>query len=113
VPEGIDADVRITPANFVTYVGEKFELEDIALAWETARSDELVVKAARAAGTELSTYPFCTNGSYFAGERGIPTIGYGPGSPQQAHIEDEFVRVAELSAAVDGYAAIMTALLAD
>jgi putative selenium metabolism hydrolase len=113
IPEGIDADVRITPANFVSYVGENFELEDIALAWETARSDELVVKAARATGTELSTYPFCTNGSYFAGERGIPTIGYGPGSPQQAHIENEFIRVTELFAAVDGYAAIMTALLAD
>ena len=112
LPTGIDADVRITPASFVTYVGESFELEDIALAWETLRSDELVVKAARAAGTELSTYPFCTNGSYFAGERGIPTIGYGPGSSLQAHIEDEFVPVAELSAAAEGYAAIITALLA-
>jgi acetylornithine deacetylase/succinyl-diaminopimelate desuccinylase-like protein len=59
----------------------------------------------------LSTYLFCTNGSYFAGERDVPTIGYGPGSPLQAHVDDEYVPIAQLADAVDGYRAIIISML--
>ncbi len=112
LPAGCRARVRVGPASFTTYTGAHYELEDMALSWETPPSDELVQKARAASGAELGIYPFCTNGSYFAGERGIPTIGYGPGAAVRAHAVDEAVPVAEVEQAVRGYRSIFAAILA-
>jgi putative selenium metabolism hydrolase len=111
VPDGVEATVRVAAADFETYVGDRFELDDLALAWETSRDDPLVRRAHEATGAPLGTYLFATNGSYVAGELGIPTIGYGPGSPEQAHVDDEFVAVSEVVDATEGYTAIITAML--
>jgi putative selenium metabolism hydrolase len=111
LPTGCRGRVRIGPASFTTYTGASYELEDMASSWETPPSHELVQKACAASGAQLSIYPFCTNGSYFAGERGIPTIGYGPGAAVQAHAVDEAVPVAEVEQAVRGYSSIFAALL--
>lgn len=58
---------------------------------------------------ELSHYSFCTNGSHFAGEKDIPTIGFGPSKESLAHIDDEYIEVDQLIKATAGYAAIMEA----
>lgn len=60
--------------------------------------------------TELSHYSFCTNGSHFAGEAGIPTIGFGPSPESLAHIDDEYIEIDQLVKATAGYVAIMRAL---
>lgn len=60
----------------------------------------------------LTKYGFCTNGSYSAGEAGIPTIGYGPGAEDGAHVADERISVVEVDRACEGYAAIARAVLA-
>ena len=60
--------------------------------------------------TELSHYSFCTNGSHFAGEAAIPTIGFGPSPESLAHIDDEYIEIDQLVKATAGYAAIMKAL---
>lgn len=62
--------------------------------------------------TVLTHYSFCTNGSHFAGEAGIPTIGYGPSFEYLAHIDDEYIQLSQLTQAVTGYAALMAALTA-
>jgi acetylornithine deacetylase/succinyl-diaminopimelate desuccinylase-like protein len=62
-------------------------------------------------GTELSTYQFCTNGSYFAGERGIPTVGYGPGDPTEPHTVNESIPIDQLERAAIGYRNIALAVL--
>jgi acetylornithine deacetylase/succinyl-diaminopimelate desuccinylase-like protein len=111
LPAGSRGRVQVGPASFTTYTGTHYELEDMALSWETPPSHELVQKACAASGAELGIYPFCTNGSYFAGERGIPTIGYGPGAAVQAHAVDEAVPVAEVERAVGGYSSIFAAVL--
>jgi len=111
LPAGGRGRVRVMPASFTTYTGAHYELEDMALSWETPASHELVQKARAAAGAKLGIYPFCTNGSYFAGERGIPTIGYGPGAAGQAHAVDEAVPVAEVEQAAEGYSSIFAAVL--
>ena len=46
----------------------------------------------------LTGYSFCTNGSHYAGEAGIPCIGIGPGRENLAHTTDEFVEIEELLA---------------
>jgi acetylornithine deacetylase/succinyl-diaminopimelate desuccinylase-like protein len=42
---------------------------------------------------------------------GIPTIGFGPGEERYAHTSEEQVRLADVAAAAQGYAAIAAAIL--
>lgn len=113
VPDGALADVRYHRASWTTYVGQVYDVDDYAAAWETRRDHPLVTKALRAAGTELSTYQFCTNGSYFAGERGIPTVGYGPADPSEPHTVNESIPIDQLERAAIGYRDIALAVLGE
>jgi acetylornithine deacetylase/succinyl-diaminopimelate desuccinylase-like protein len=60
---------------------------------------------------KISSYQFCTNGSYSAGVAGIPTIGFGPSYEHMAHIVDEYVEIDQLIQAADGYYSIAKSLL--
>lgn len=60
---------------------------------------------------ELSHYSFCTNGSHFAGELKIPTIGFGPSFENLAHIDNEYIDLNQLYSAIDGYKGILTELV--
>jgi len=57
--------------------------------------------------TEFGTYSFCTNGSASAGERDIPTIGFGPGDETKAHTVDEWISVDSLQKGCWGYRVLM------
>ena len=61
---------------------------------------------------ELGAYRFCTNAAYSAGIAGVPTVGFGPGCEEDAHVTDERVAVEDLLAAERGYRGIMEAVLA-
>ena len=65
------------------------------------------------AGTEpvIGYYSFCTNGSHYAGEAGIPTIGFGPSRENQAHVRDEYIEISQLEGAANGYIAIARSVL--
>ena len=52
---------------------------------------------------EKGYYPFCTDGSESAGNRGIPTIGFGPSSPKLAHIIDEYIEFDQVCIARNVY----------
>jgi len=56
---------------------------------------------------ELSHYYFCTNGSYYAGKEGIPTIGYGGSLESLAHVDDEYIEIEQLVKACEGYYGIV------
>ena len=59
----------------------------------------------------LSHYNFCTNGSHYAGEAGIPTLGFGPSLESLAHTIDEYIEIEQLLKAKEGYQAIMEVFL--
>lgn len=111
---GFDCHVYI--AEFETFNGRRYSVPEYAAAWLTP-DDSHVVKAAleglRFAGlpSETATYGFCTNGSLTAGLRGVPTVGYGIGREQEAHVVDEYIELANLYRGAAGYAAIAGALL--
>lgn len=52
----------------------------------------------------LGTWDFSTNGTYWAGKAGIPSIGFGPGDEKTAHMTDENVPLDEVVAATEFYA---------
>ncbi|MTJ79767.1 MAG: YgeY family selenium metabolism-linked hydrolase [Telmatospirillum sp.] len=59
----------------------------------------------------VTQYSFCTNGSHYAGEAGIPTIGFGPSRENLAHTIDEYVEETQLIGAASGYYGILTEAL--
>lgn len=59
----------------------------------------------------ITHYSFCTNGSHYAGERNIRTLGFGPSKETLAHTIDEYIEEDQLIKATAGYAAIARALL--
>ena len=60
---------------------------------------------------EISCYSFCTNGSHYAGEAGIPTVGFGPSLESLAHTVDEYILKEQLQKCADGYVELADALL--
>ena len=52
----------------------------------------------------LGTWDFSTNGTYWAGKAGIPSIGFGPGDENFAHTTLEQVPLHEVVAATEFYA---------
>lgn len=60
---------------------------------------------------EITQYNFCTNGSHYAGEAGIKTLGIGPSRENLAHIIDEYIEIEQLEKAADCYQLVMKALL--
>ena len=60
---------------------------------------------------EITQYNFCTNGSHYAGEAGIKTLGMGPSVERLAHTIDEYVEVSQLEKVTECYYGIMKALL--
>jgi putative selenium metabolism hydrolase len=111
LPTGLDGHIDVMPTSFTTYVGDEYNLDDMAVPWETPRDHKLVRCARQATSANQGVFTFCTNGSYFAGERGIPTIGYGPGSSALAHAPDEYVPIAHIEQAREGYRRIIEELL--
>jgi putative selenium metabolism hydrolase len=52
----------------------------------------------------LGTWDFSTNGTYWAGKAGIPSIGFGPGDEKTAHMRHEQVPLDEVVHATEWYA---------
>ncbi len=87
------------------YTGYEEEVEAWFPAWVNKDSD--LVKLTGRLGTDMIIWRFGTDGSYTAGELGIPTIGYGPGDQEMAHRPNEMVSIGEVERAVRGYAEII------
>jgi putative selenium metabolism hydrolase len=95
------------------YTGLKIEAKRFAPGWLFEPDHPFVrevVEGLEAVGQtpELSHYAFCTNGSYYAGKAGIPTVGYGGSLESLAHIVDEYIEIDQLVKACEGYYAITT-----
>lgn len=98
------------------YTGEWIEEQRFFPGWLFEEDAPFVQKALaglRQAGLspELTHYSFCTNGSHYAGEAGIQTIGFGPSRENLAHTIDEHIEVEQLLGATRGYYAIIQSLL--
>jgi len=109
---GLKAEVSLARGENVCWTGQILREERFFPAWAMDEDSELVQKASaglRRAGLDapLSHYAFCTNGSSFCGEAGIPTVGFGPSLESLAHTVDEYVETEQLTRAVRGYCGIL------
>jgi putative selenium metabolism hydrolase len=107
--------LSVVQADFDTWTGQHLTAPEFEKAWWTEEDSHLVTTSRRALESiELEStpthYSFCTNGSYLAGERGIPTIGFGVGLEHMAHQVDEYITLDSLRSGAQGYAALAAAL---
>ncbi len=98
------------------YTGEEIYAERFFPAWLFCKEEPFIQNACQSlqeAGLTptITNYSFCTNGSHYAGEKGIRTLGFGPSLESLAHTVDESVQIDQLTGSADGYAALLDALL--
>lgn len=90
------------------YTGEKIRAQRFFPAWLLERDHPVVKRMmdsfhSHGFDPEVTKYSFCTNGSHYCGEAGIPTLGMGPSSENIAHTIDEHVPVWQLLAVTQIY----------
>ena len=108
----LNAKVSYAIGKETCYTGETIEGERFFPAWLYKEDDEFVqaaLKGLRSAGIdpEITQYSFCTNGSHYAGEAGIKTIGFGPSKENLAHTIDEYIEQEQLFTGAEGYYGIL------
>lgn len=98
------------------YTGECIAGERFFPGWLYEQGDEFVeaaLEGLRSTGLDptITQYSFCTNGSHYAGEAGIKTIGFGPSRENLAHTVDEYIEIEQLVLAAAGYYGIIKSML--
>lgn len=114
--EKFKAKVSIARGKEQCYTGEFIEGERFFPAWIYDEQDEYVKRAAegvKKAGIEpeYHYYSFCTNGSHYAGEAHIKTIGFGPMNEAMAHVRNERIEIAQLEKVTEAYYEIAKSVL--
>ena len=99
------------------YTGGTISAKRFFPAWkypDDAPFNRAALKALEEAGIapELTVYSFCTNGSHYAGEKGIKTLGFGPSLENLAHTVEEYITLDQLCRSAEGYLALAGALTA-
>lgn len=93
-----------------SYTGFVFPVDKYFPAWALEEAHPLVqagMQARRLLGlpdTPSGKWDFSTNGIYWAGKAGIPSIGFGPGDEKVAHMVNECVPLSEVVQATAFYA---------
>jgi putative selenium metabolism hydrolase len=104
--------VALASVEELTYTGQLLQGEKYFPAWVLPEAHPFVQTALRgleSAGLQpkIGAYRFCTNAAYSAGVAGVPTIGFGIGREEDAHIVDESIAVDDLYKATLGYQGII------
>ena len=93
-----------------SYTGFVFPVDKYFPAW-ALDEDHALVRAGQLAREQIglpsapsSKWNFSTNGIYWAGKAGIPSIGFGPGDEETAHTVNDSVSLEDMVKATEFYA---------
>ena len=109
IGERDDIQAEILVYDEPSYTGFVFPLEKVYPAW-AFEEDEPIVKAGLSAAEVLygqadtGKWDFSTNGIYWAGKAGIPSIGFAPGNEIHAHTVLDQVPLEDVVRSTEWYA---------
>lgn len=101
-----------------SYTGFVYPVDKYFPAWAYEESHPLVqagIKSRAMIGlpdAPAGKWNFSTNGIYWAGKAGIPSIGFGPGDEETAHTVNDSVSLDDVVKATEFYA-VLTGVLSD
>lgn len=112
IPDYLQNEIHVEELFYDTpsYTGYVFPLNKYFPAWLLEESHPLVKAGMDSIhdlwdeARPLGTWDFSTNGTYWAGKAGIPSIGFGPGDERDAHTPTENVSLQEVVDATEFYA---------
>lgn len=112
----LKANVSFATGEETCYTGNQIQGERFFPGWlfdkEEGFVKDIMAELQKMGFTpEITQYNFCTNGSHYAGEAGIRTIGMGPSLESLAHTIDEYIEIDQLTKVTECYYGIMKALL--
>lgn len=112
----LKAKVSYATGEELCYTGNKITGERFFPGWLFEKDENFVtdvVSELNGMGfsPEVTQYNFCTNGSHYAGEAGIKTLGIGPSKENLAHTINEYIEIDQLTKVTECYYGVMKALL--
>ena len=114
--KGTNLRAQIAEGEHTTYTGALLKGTKFLPAWMLPENHDFVqtcfhgLRKAELQPT-IGAYRYCTNAAYTAGIAMIPTVGFGPGREEDAHIVDEQLELGALFAAERGYRGIINSVL--
>lgn len=114
---GLEARAYLAEGEEKCWTGETIGAKRFFPAWLLEEDDPYVQRVRRGLrkvgiDAPISHFSFCTNGSHFCGERGIPTVGFGPSLESLAHTVDEYIEIQQLLKACKGFYGILSEMTA-
>jgi putative selenium metabolism hydrolase len=112
IPDYLRDEIKVEELCYDTpsYTGFVFPLPKYFPAWleeekhPLVRAGQETIEDLWGEPRPLGTWEFSTNGTYWAGKAGIPSIGFGPGDEKDAHSPTEHVSLDDVVAATEFYA---------
>ncbi|MBL8154167.1 MAG: YgeY family selenium metabolism-linked hydrolase [Anaerolineae bacterium] len=105
-----DSEASILIYDTPSYTGFVFPLDKIYPAWALPEADPYVQAGVRAGELlwdgkmPTGKWDFSTNGTYWCGKAGIPSIGFGPGDEIHAHTVLDQVSLGDVVRSTEWYA---------
>ncbi|NOZ27887.1 MAG: YgeY family selenium metabolism-linked hydrolase [Chloroflexi bacterium] len=116
IPPGSEITVEILQYAEPSYTGFVFPVEKYFPAWvleddhPLVRAGQVVRRAIGLPDAPAGKWDFSTNGIYWMGKAGIPSIGFGPGNEVHAHTVLDQVPLADVVQSAAFYALLPAAL---
>ena len=112
IPDYLQDEIQVEELFYdaPSYTGFVFPVSKFYPPWLLDEKHPVVLAGQRTIETlwgekrPLGTWDFSTNGTYWAGKAGIPSIGLGPGDETSAHMMNEHVPLDEVVDATEFYA---------
>jgi len=111
-----DIKMELLMYNDPSYTGFVFEVDKIFPSWALPEDNTFVqagqetLRLLNGSAPETGKWNFSTNGTYWMGKAGIPSIGFGPGDEIHAHTVIDQVKLDDVVAATEFYAMLPAVL---